>query len=160
MEIKLPWSIPRLTVAVPCAAALLFLSSSLLKLLGPHMPCFDPWAPANAAMGPLEVILAACLWSKRCRSFGALLGCGTMLGAGTVLTWAHYSGFDVSSCGCFGPIKMPYIVHMVLIGALLAACFAVLIADTICDIAPLPDPLRTSLVKPSAFFKARQRARA
>jgi hypothetical protein len=159
MVIRLPWLIPRLTVAVPRAVAVIFLGSSMLKLfLGP-MACFDdPWAPANGAMGPLELILAWCLWSKRFRSFGALLGCGTMVGASTLLTWAHYNGLDIGACGCFGPIRMPYAIHVVLSEGLLATCVAVLLAEAFSDDRPKEDPLRSGIAKPSAFFGPRRGA--
>jgi hypothetical protein len=84
-------------------------------------------------MIPLEFGLAWLLWVKSRREFGALLGCAAMLGAAGLLTWAHLSGRDVRTCGCFGPIEMSYGAHMAVIGILFTLCFLTLLSADASD---------------------------
>ena len=129
MTIRLPWRIEKLPNAVPAILALIYLASAILKIDRGGYLCFDPWAPANTAMIPLEIGLSYFLWTKRCREFGALLSCAAMLGAATLLTWAHLSGRDVRGCGCFGAIRMPYEAHIAVIAFLFTLSFATLISS-------------------------------
>jgi len=129
MTIRLPWRIEKLPNAVPAILALIYLASAILKIDRGGTLCFDPWAPANTAMIPLEIGLSYFLWTKSGREFGALLSCAAMLGAALLLTWAHLSGRDVRGCGCFGAIRMPYEAHLVLIAFLFTLSFLTLISS-------------------------------
>lgn len=113
---------------LPCALSLFFAWTAILKLWrGGHL-CFDPWAPANTVMTPVELLLGWCFWVESKRRFAALLSTSTMLGAEALLTWAHLNGYDVAGCGCFGPVRMPYGAHMTVIGALVLLSMTTLFA--------------------------------
>lgn len=130
MEIALPWRIRRLPEWVPWAAATAFLASALLKLIQPNDLCVEhPWEPANSLMLFLEFPMAFLIASKRRRSFGALLGCGTMIGAAGVLTLGHLRGRDVRTCGCFGLVEMSYPAHLAVIAVLFGLCSAILLGS-------------------------------
>jgi hypothetical protein len=123
MQLRWPWKIRKLPTAVPNALAITFLTSAVMKLFSGGYLCGpDPWAGANYSMIPLEFAVAIMLWQPKWREFGSLLGSSAMAGAAALLTWAHLTGRDVSRCGCFGPIEMPYGAHMAVIVVLFALC--------------------------------------
>ena len=142
MVIRLPVRIGAVPAVVPRFLALFFTGAAVLKLWRGGSLCFDPWAPANAIMTPVELLLGWYLWSERRREFGALLAATTMIGVGALLTWAHLNGRDVAGCGCFGPIRMSYAAHLSLIGVLTALSLATLVSEE----APAPPrPVRMRL---------------
>jgi hypothetical protein len=79
-------------------------------------------------MVPVELALAYLLWKPVRRELGALLGCATMAGAAALLTWAHLTGRDVRTCGCFGPIELPYAGHLALVAVLFISCLLTLLS--------------------------------
>ncbi len=107
---------------------MVFLASALLKLVTPPNGCGpSPWEPANSSMLAIELPMGLLIASKGHRSLGALLGCGTMVGAALFLSAGHYLGWDVHRCGCFGPIEMSYGAHLAVIAVLFGLCFAILL---------------------------------
>ena len=64
----------------------------------------------------------AMLHPGRGRRIGALLGASVAAGGALVLSIVHFSGRSVRGCGCFGPIELPYGLHMIVCAMLFAAC--------------------------------------
>jgi hypothetical protein len=127
---------------------LIFAISALLKPLSSNKLCgFDPWGLANAVMMPAEILLAWFLLSTRKglvdasvvanrRRLAALFGALLMAGAMALLTFLHFwgplwnmAGADISGCGCFGPIELPYGVHMAVLGGMVACLVAVFLHE-------------------------------
>jgi hypothetical protein len=110
-----------------------FLLSALLKTFAPLTLCGpDPWDPLNAAALPLEVLLAVVLLGSRDRarrSLAALTGLAFTMGALVVLTAVEFLGpryqWEAAgrSCGCFGPVELPYAAHLALL-LVMAGCLA------------------------------------
>lgn len=129
MVIRVPVRVGRVPEGVPRGLALVFATTAVLKLWRGGYLCFDPWAPANLAMTPVELLLAWWLWTERRREFGALLATATMLGAGALLTWAHLHGYDVAGCGCFGPVRLGFPWHLGVLAVLTLLSLATLLSE-------------------------------
>ena len=101
-----------------------FILIALAKLLKPPMLCGpDPWLSINVALFPVEIGLGwAMLHPGRGRRIGALLGASVAAGGALILSIVHFSGGSVRGCGCFGPIELPYGLHMLVCSVLFAAC--------------------------------------
>lgn len=123
---------------LPYALSLFFTATAVLKLWRGGYACFDPWAPVNGAMIPVELLLGWCLCTESRRSFGTLLATATMTGAAALLTWAHLRGIDAAGCGCFGPIRLPYGAHLAVIAALMLLSLVTLLAPRPVPPPPLP----------------------
>ena len=127
---------------------LVFVISAVLKPFAGNYLCGeDPWEAANLVMWPAEVWMA---WSLlvpgegsirgllagRRRRLASLFGAPLMFGAMGVLTFLHFFGHywnlkaaDVSACGCFGPVLLPYGLHMVILGLTVACLGAVFLHE-------------------------------
>lgn len=105
-----------------------FILIALAKVFKPLKACGpDPWLDINIALALVEIGLGwAMLHQGRSRRIGALLGASVAAGAALILSIVHSSGGNVRGCGCFGPIELPYGVHMVVCSALFAACVFVI----------------------------------
>lgn len=101
-----------------------FILIALAKLLKTPKLCGpDPWLTINIALFPVEIGLGwAMLHQGRGRRIGAMLGAAIAAGGALILSIVHFSGVDVRGCGCFGPIELPYSVHMLVCSVLFAAC--------------------------------------
>lgn len=140
VPLRLPWRIRRLPGWVRGFPVLVLSASVVLRILKPNYLCGpDPWEAANAAMTFAEIGIVGCLVARaktpvgavaaaRRRRLAALLGTLLMIAAMALLTFLHFLGprwnlkaADVSECGYFGPIPLPYGVHMALCAALVAS---------------------------------------
>lgn len=129
---RLPWTLRRLPEAVPIALALFLLATGVAKTFKPNYLCAggDRFGAANALMLPVEIGCAALLRrSGHGRRFAALLLTLLMPGAAAFLAFAHIRGYDVRTCGCFGPVEMPFWAHMAVCAAVTAAAAAVLLRE-------------------------------
>ena len=110
--------------SVARGTGVLFILIALAKLLKVPTLCGpDPWLPVNMALFPVEIGLGwAMLCPGRGRCIGALLGALVALGGAVILSIVRFSGGSVQGCGCFGPIELPYSLHMIVCAVLFAAC--------------------------------------
>lgn len=131
VQIRLPWTLNRLPEAVPIGLALFLLATALGKAFVPNYLCGpNRFAAANALMFPVELSCAVLLRRPGAgRRFAALLMTLLMPGTAAFLTLAHLRGYDVRSCGCFGPVELPYPAHIVVCAAVCAASALVLLRE-------------------------------
>ncbi len=142
-----PEGIRRLPRWVGAFPGLVFATSAVLKMFPGGTLCTSPWEAANVVMWPVEVLLAIVLLAKpgadgagvttpRRRRLAGLFGALLLSGAAALLTLLHFlgprwnlEGSDVSACGCFGPVRLPYGVHMLLLGGMIACLGAVFLHE-------------------------------
>lgn len=132
MLIRLPWTLRRLPVAVPISLALFLAAVGLAKvyrgfgsLCGPL-----PFSAANYLMMIVELRCATLfLIPGPPRRFVAMLVTLLMPGAAAFLAYAHIAGDDVRGCGCFGPVKLPFELHIVVCTIVFAAALLVLMFE-------------------------------
>lgn len=128
-----PWlRIRRLPGVVPIALGVLLFGSAVVKVPMMATSCESAFEAANALMIPLELVCGVMLlrarWGRRA---AALLWALLMPGAAVYLAYMHHRGFDVRSCGCFGPVKLEFTTHlMVLAGLFVVAALVFLREET------------------------------
>ena len=129
--LRLPWRVRTLPRWVFLAPGFVYLASVVLYPFKPQYLCEDPWEGANLLLWPVDLALALMLLKGTAQSrrlaalFGHVLSCSAMV----LLTFLRLFGRRLNlaaaefSCGCFGPIDLPYPVHMALLAGM-AACLA------------------------------------
>lgn len=134
----LPWRVrmlPRLVVLFP---GIVFLLSFILEPFKPNYLCGpDPWEGVNALMWPTSIVLSYMLLAGNAhrRRLGALFGFLITVGSAALLTFVKVLGPGLNlaaafhSCGCFGPIELPYPAHMALLAGMAACLGAVFLHE-------------------------------
>ena len=135
--LRLPWRIRSLPRWVAVAPALVYLASAVLKPMKGGLLCHDPWELTNLLLWPVEIALALLLLrgSPHRRRLAALFGLILSVCAAALLTFVKVFGpglnlaAAVHSCGCFGPIDLPYPAHMALLAGMAACLGAVFLHE-------------------------------
>ncbi len=127
-----PWlRIRRLPEAVPISFGVLALASAVLKSWSMPM-CMgpEPFEAGNGLMMLVEFISGPMfLRPSMGRRVAGLLWALLMPAAALYLVYMHHRGFDVRSCGCFGPVKLEFTTHLAVIGTLCAVAAAVFLRE-------------------------------
>lgn len=122
--------IRRLPEVVPISFGVLALVSAVLKPLSMPMCGPDPFEVGNGLMMLVEFISGPMfLRPSMGRRMAALLWALLMPAAALYLTYMHHRGFDVRSCGCFGPVKLEFTTHLAVIGVLCAVATLVFLRE-------------------------------
>lgn len=130
MVVRIRGTLARLHDAVPRALGLFLLACAIAKLFKPITLCEDPFETANMLMIPVEFFCGILLWLPGAgRRRAALLVAFLMPGAAIYLAYMHHRGFDVRSCGCFGPVRLSFPTHLVVLAVLCAVSTAVFLRE-------------------------------
>ena len=128
------WLPPRLRIrrlpeAVPISLGVFLFLTALLK--GGSVPlCENPFETVNALMFPVEIVCGMMLlrprWGRRA---AALVWALLMPVAALYLAHMRHQGFDTRSCGCFGPVKLEFATHLLVLALLCGIAVAIFLRE-------------------------------